>query len=569
MPRLLSPLRLKLPPRKHLQADLAAGAIGGVAAVPDGLASAVMAGVNPVFGIYASIFGRIAGGLTTASSLMCVTTTSAMSITVAHAMANIPEQNHAGALALLVLIAGVVQLAMGMLRLGMLTRFVSNTVTVGFLSGVSATIVLSQLGELVGYRSEETHLLLRAFDLARHVNEFQLSAVLVGAITIVSTVLLQRTVLRTLAMLLALTLAAALTHLVGLDVRLVGDSYSIPAALPMPMLPDFSYLPQVTMTGIAVGIVGLLQGAGVSLSFPNPGGRYPDTSTDFRGQGIANIVCAFTKGIPVGGSFGQTALLVHAGARSRWATLISGITAAISILLLAPIVEALPMAGIAGLLVVVGVRSFSAKQVLVIWKSGWLYAAVMIFTFAATLILPIEQAVMLGVLVTFVLQIFRAANRLQLLQLIPLPDGLYEEREPPAQLPSRSITVLLPQGSLFFASAQALETRLPDPGNAERPVVILLLRGRKEIGSTLIGMVDRYARKLQARGGRLVLVGINERVHRQLRRTRLLRLLGDENIYRATPIVGEALRKAYTDAQQWLASTDEEGKDKDENSSPS
>lgn len=78
MPRLLSPLRLKLPPRKHLQADLAAGAIGGVAAVPDGLASAVMAGVNPVFGIYASIFGRIAGGLTTASSLMCVTTTSAI-----------------------------------------------------------------------------------------------------------------------------------------------------------------------------------------------------------------------------------------------------------------------------------------------------------------------------------------------------------------------------------------------------------------------------------------------------------------------------------------------------------
>lgn len=550
--------RLNLPPVRHLKADISAGAVGGVAAIPDGLASAVMAGVNPVFGIYASIFGRIAGGLTTSSAMMCVTTTSAMSITAAHTMGRIAPEDQAGALALLVLIAGLVQLIMGMLRLGFLTRFISNTVVVGFLSGVAATIVISQLGELAGYQSEERHMLGRAFDLFSHPREIQLNAVLVSTITIATAVLLQRTVLRALAMMLALVVATVITHLFGLGgVRLVGDVYPIPAALPLPMLPDFSYFPEVNMTGIAVGIVGLLQGAGVSHTFPNPNGRYPNTSGDFRGQGIANLVCAFFKGIPVSGSFGQTALLIHAGARSRWATLFSGLTAAISILLLAPLVEALPMAAVSGLLVVVGTRAFSPKSVRMIWKSGWTYAAVMIFTFVATLILPIEQAVMLGVLITFVMQIFRAANRLQLLQLIPRPDGLYEELAPPDKLSGREVVVLFPHGSLFFAGAQVLEERLPDPRNAEQPVVLLVLRRRTEMGSTFISMVDRYARKLQARGGKLVLVGVNPRIIMQLKRTGLLRLLGEQNVYQSTPLVGEALRQAYADAEQWLASEEQ------------
>src|SRR5690625_5147696 len=166
--------------------------------------------------------------------------------------------------------------------------------------------------------------------------------------------------------------------------------------------------------------------------------------------------------------------------------------------------------------------------------------------------LPIEQAVMLGVLATFILQIFRAANRLELLQLIPRPDGLYEERFPPTHLLSRQIVVLSPNGSLFFAGAQVLESRLPDPSNAEQPVIILLLRGRKEIGSTIIGVIDRYARKLQARGGKLMLVGVNQRVLEQLRRTRVLDHLEHHNVYPATSLVGEALRNAYADAERWL-----------------
>lgn len=538
---------------RDMKAGLPAGLIAGIAAIPDGMAAAVMTGVNPIHGIYAAIVGRIAGGLSTSSVLMCVTTTGALSITAAGAMATIPEEQQAGALALLVLVAGLVQLGMGLMRLGFLVRFVSNTVIAGFLFGIAVTIVLSQLNELAGYTSEADHRLLRVYDLATHLGQVHLSTLLVGMITIATVWLLGRTRLADLAMLVALVLAALVTHLFGLeDVRLVGSDYSIPSSLPLPILPDLTAFPQVAFTGVAVGIVGLLQGAGVSQSYPNPNGEYPRMSVDFSGQGIANIASGLLRGLPVGGSFGQTALLADAGARSRWATIISGIVAALAILLVARLVEALPMAALAGLLVVVGVRAVNTEQIRVIWHSGRLNAAVMALTFFSTLLLPIEQAVMLGVLVTFVLQIFRAANRLRLLELRPRSDGLFEERAPPASLPSRSIIVLYPNGSLFFAGAQVLEAQLPDPDDADKPVVLLLLRGRMEVGSTFIGVIDRYARKLRQRGGRLVLVGVSGRVRQQLERTGVLAVLEPENVYPATSVVGETLQRARRAAEAWL-----------------
>jgi SulP family sulfate permease len=549
----------RFPPQraKDFKGDLPAGLLGGLAALPTGLAAGVMAGVNPLHGIYASVFGRIAGGLSTGSALMCVTTTGAISITIAETMGGIPEAQQAGALAMLVLLVGLIQLALGLLRLGFLVHFVSNTVTTGFLAGIAVTIVLSQLGDLAGYTSDAEHRLLQVYDLATHLAQVHLPTLLVGGLTIITVMLLDRTRLSGVAMIIALALAAGVTHGFGLDeVGLVSDTYPVPSALPLPILPDVRFLPQVTFTAVAVAVVGLLQGAGVSHSYPNPNGRYPNPSVDFRGQGIANLACALLRGLPVGGSFGQTALLVNAGARTRWATLLSGLTAALAILLLAPVVGALPLAAVAGLLVVVGARAFPIEQVQVIWLSGWINAMVMGMTFVTTLLLPIEQAVALGVMVTFGLQVFRAANRLQLRELRLRADGRYEERDPPAVLASREICVLYPNGSLFFAGAQVLESQLPDPNGADRPMVALLLRGRKEVGSTFIGVIARYARRLRRRGGRLLLVGVSEHVRWQLEHTRLLKSLGPENVFLATPVVGEALMQARCAAQAWLDATE-------------
>ena len=115
------------------------------------------------------------------------------------------------------------------------------------------------------------------------------------------------------------------------------------------MLPDLSLIPALIMPAIAIGIIGLVQGAGVGQSYPNPDGKYPEVSRDFSGQGLANIATGFFQGIPGGGSMSGTAVSVNAGAKSRWANIFAGLMVAIIVLLFADAVKLVPMTALAEL----------------------------------------------------------------------------------------------------------------------------------------------------------------------------------------------------------------------------
>src|SRR5690606_24420373 len=139
------------------------------------------------------------------------------------------------------------------------------------------------LGDLTGYRSTEGHRLAKVYVLATHLAQIHPHTLAVGLLTIAVVLLVQRTRLASFALMMAMVAATLVTHLFGWeDVRLVGDAYSIPASLPLPILPELSLLSELTFTGVAAGIVGLVQGAGVSQSYPNPDGSYPNISADFR-----------------------------------------------------------------------------------------------------------------------------------------------------------------------------------------------------------------------------------------------------------------------------------------------
>jgi SulP family sulfate permease len=176
----------------------------------------------------------------------------------------------------------------------------------------------------------------------------------------------------------------------------------------------------------------------------------------------------------------------------------------------------------------------------------------MIFTFVATLMLPIQNAVFLGVLLSFVMQIYRSANKLEVIELVVLEGGRYEERPAPKQLPSHQVVVLAPKGNPFFAGAAEFEQDLPALDNAEHTVVLLRLRGIDEIGSTFMRVMKRYAAGLESCQGKLMLVGVSKPVYHQLEITGLLDQLGKENVYRATTIMGDSSLNAYQDAAAWL-----------------
>jgi sulfate permease, SulP family len=528
--------------------DLSAGVTLGLVSVPDGLAMGLLAGLNPVAGLYGYLVGTLAGAFATSSVLMSVQATGAMAVLIADVPALQGAVDPTRALATLGVLTGTVMLVLGLLRLGSLVRFVPNAVLTGFVNAVAVNIVLGQLPSLTGYESSRASRLTRA--IATLLSPFSLDwpTVFIGVATIGSIVVLERTRLRSLGLLAAVAVTSALAGSTELfeSVLLLRDVADIPGTLPRPVVPAVGLIPSLLLPAIALAFVGLVQGAAISQTVPNPDGAFPDASDDFRGQGIANVAAGLLRGMPVGGSMSATAILTTAGARSRLANTTAGIVIALSILLLSGLVAQVAMPALAGLLMVVGYRTFNVAQVRQVWTTGVTQATVMTTTFVLTLLIPLHYAVLGGVGLSVILYVIGSSNRVRAVRLtIPQGEKYPTETPPPATIGAGETVVVAVYGSLFFASAPMLAQQLPDVDpDAEGGAVVLVLRGHEDLGSTFIQVLDRYHAQLQAAGGHLLLAGIEERAYRQLQDTGLLERLGADNVFLATPMLGEAMSRA-------------------------
>jgi SulP family sulfate permease len=162
--------------------------------------------------------------------------------------------------------------------------------------------------------------------------------------------------------------------------------------------------------------------------------------------------------------------------------------------------------------------------------------------------------VLLGVLLAMGQYIYQSSTDLRLVELVEQPDGNFVERATPTKLAANSIVVLQPYGSLFFAGASVLESKLPDPKDAAGAILIIRLRGLPQGGSTLVSVVERYAKKMHDNGAHLVLAELSDRIYEQLEKTETIELLGIDRAYHAEPEFFAATRKAVRDAQKQIAS---------------
>jgi SulP family sulfate permease len=547
--------------RKNLGADFTAGLITGVASIPDSMASAMLAGINPLTGLYTMIVATPIGALFTSSQMMHISTTGALSLAVGSALYGVPADQQLQAVFMLALMMGVIQTAMGLFKMGFLVRFVPHAVMTGFLNAVGVLIILGQLAQFTGYRSPNANAIARALDTLLNIRNMVLPIVIVGAVCILLMITLRR-VKRVSQWSLALAMigASALAAFSFFDVvPLVGDVTTVPRALPGFALPKFALFLDLIVPAFALSIIGLVQGAGISQGYPNPDGKFPDPSGDFLGQGVANLSTSFFQGMPSGGSLSGTALVVSAGAKSRWANFLSGVLIAATVLLFAGVVKLIAMPALAGMLIVVGYQTIKPAALRTVWQTGRVPRVVMMITFVGTLMMPLQYAVLLGVATAVLLYVFQGANRIQLVELVPVKGGFPKEQPVSRQLASRRVTGLYPYGSLFYAAAKTLEENLPAADEARQAAVIFLLRGYDEFGSTMIGVLDRYARTLQGNGGRLMLAGVSEGVFQQIERTGLLKLIGRENVFLAQPQWGVAANEALETAQAWLDGLDQPG----------
>ena len=542
--------------KSTLVPDMVAGLTTGVADIPDAMASAILAGANPVQGLYAIMIGTPVGAFLGGSAFMTVCATSAVAITAGEALIGFSGDAHARAISTLAVLTGLIMLFAGLLKFGRLLRFVSNSVVIGFLTGVSITIVLSQLGDFTGYSSEYSNKVVKAVDLFFHLDQINVQTTAIGFLTVAVILLVNRTRLSNFSMLIGMFVGSAAAILLNwLDVQQVSDIATIPTSLPLPQLPDFALIPQLILPALAIGMIALVQGAGVSKAYANPDGNYPDTSRDFIGQGAANIGAGLLQGMPIGGSVSTTALNISAGARSRWANVISGLVVALAVLLFSRAVSLVAMPAMAGLLIVAGVQSVKTGEIADIWRIDGRSRLIWLVTLIMTLLVPLQVAVLIGVILSGVAYVLSSSKEVRMVEMQFRADGVVHEQTVPSVLPSNAITVVQMYGNLFYAAADRIETLLPKPTGSSRPVIILRLRHQDALNSTFIQVLERYAPQVQKVGGKVMLAGVGERMMKQLQATNTPHeVVGEENVFVATDNLTESTRAAIAAAEAWLAS---------------
>jgi SulP family sulfate permease len=542
----------KLFSRKTIGKDAVSGLVLGIEAVPDGLAAGLLAGLNPLAGLYAYMFGMVGATFFASSTFMAVQATGAMALIVSDS----DLQSRADpdrALYTLALMTGIVMIIAGLLGGGRLVRFVPTAVMTGFVTAVGVNIVLGQLSNFTGYASEGTNRLAKLFDLVVHIPQWSIASVTVGLLVIALIYVFRLTPVGSLGLVVAVVLGSGLAVLMNNwlanPVLLLNDIVDVPQGLPAPVLPNIEDVLFLLIPAFSLAFVGVVQGAAVSAGLPTPDGKPANTSRDFIGQGAGNLASGLFQGMPVGGSMSGSSLIVAAGAKTRLAFVVASAVMALVVIFASDLVSYVAMPALAGLLIVIGIGAVKPSRVYSVVKSGPLPSAIMAVTFGLTLVIPLQFAVLVGVGLGIILFVAQQSNQVRVRQVHVLDGGRMRETVPAPTIGEGEVVILQPYGSLFFASAPVFEHQLPVVSRTSKgAVVIIRLRGTDQIGLSLIDVLRRYARELRDADASLKLVISEKRVLEQIETSGFAAELGTGNVYRSNEWIGETVRRAYADA---------------------
>lgn len=540
--------------------DVVAGLVTGLFSIPEGMAYASIGGFNPVAGLYSGIVPTLVGSAFARTVLMVTTLTSAIALTSQSVLAGAGlDPANPGNLAALAVVVGAWMAVLGLLRVGWIMDFVSTAVMTGFTTGIALQIVAGVLGDATGYDPTSHNTIAKVVESVLHLGAWDPTIVAVSVATIVAWAALRLVKpLASLATLIALVVVTVAVQAVAVAVPTVGGIAAIPNALPAPVLPDVAALPALLPGGLAVALVALAQAAGIAAAVPNPDRSRPNASADFLAQGVANLAGGLFQALPTGGSLSRTGVAVSAGAQTRWAGIFAGAWLALVALLFGSVAEAIPMAVIGGLIIVIGAELLEGRRhdIVLVLRTAPVSAAAMIVTFLATTQLPLQQAIFLGAVLSIVLYAWQAARIARLVALVPSPGGDWQVVPVPAACPSGEVTVLHYDGVGLFAEVPRFHERLPDISRTRDAVLVLSLRTLPDVPSaTMVKELERVAATLAANGSRLVLAGVDPAMTATFERSGLTAALGEDGIVPSGDRVFGAIDSAAEAGRRWVAAT--------------
>ena len=542
-----------------LRGDVIAGLTVAMVAVPQSMAFAAIAGVPPIYGLYTAIVGTIVGGLLTSSRYLAFGPTNTMSLLISSGLIalSVPPPQMIQTAVMLTLLAGLIQIAFALARMGELVRYVSHSVIVGFSAGAGVLIAVGQLPPLLGvglggtesrYQgvAEKVDRMMQAIALNDQFVHWQ--AVAVGLLSLAVVLLSQRVSRWIPGYLLAVVAGALVVYLMGwgtAELALVGE---LDRGLPGLVLPSLDWHDYRGMfaPALAIALVGMLDAYGIGKKLAARSGERIHANQEFLAVGASNLAGSLFQCIASTGSYSRSALNHAAGARTRFAGILGGVFVAVIFLLLAPAARYIPMASIAAILFPIAWNLIDFDYLRRIAKSNPADLLVCVGTFAATLTLALEMAVFVGIFLTLALYLQRA-RQLYITEMIrtpgvasgfierPLhsskPQGLCDTDSDDPVDADRSIVFLQVEGNLFFAAADDLQDRLNDLLASDARVVILRLKRTHLVDATIMHVIEQFARQMREDDRTLILTGLRPRMFDRMRDYGLVSDLGEENVF--------------------------------------
>lgn len=567
---------LPLPPwsgysARDLPTDLSAAAAVSVLAIPQGLAYATIAGLPPAMGLYASAMPAIVGSLFRSSRHVIAGPTNALSLLVGAAVATGLGGDPAGVALTLALMVGVMQVAAGALRLGSVVDYISGPVVLGYITGAGVLIGAGQLYNITDTAGPQGTLVTTIQGWIPTVGETSALAVGVAVGTVAVVVVMRRLSARIgrripgaiVAMLTALVVDIVF-DLEARGLKVVSDLSPIPEGLPALALPSLTHAAALLPLAVACTVLSLVESSAVARSLAARTGQRLDPSTEFVGQGLANVAAGLWGGYPVSGSLSRSALNERSGARSRVAGILSGIVMLGVLLLFDSVLDHTPIASLAGLLMVVAWDLVDGPRILRTLRASPADALAFGATVLGTWTLSLDTAIYLGVGLSVVL-FLRRARTLVMWEMTQDSQGNWQEcamgeAMAPGDHRLPGIRILQIEGPLFFGVAgelmRALDTLWRDP---EARVVIVRLRRAHGMDATVAGSLAEAAVRAEQQGRAMMLTGLDRRVLGVLKRSGAAQAFAPEHLLCARGRRFEALDLACERARAWITRADASG----------
>ena len=540
------------------RADLIAGVTVAAVAVPQAMAYALLAGVPPQHGLYAAIVLTAVGAIFSPSRQLVNGPTNAISIAVLSAIVAVPIDDRMGTVIALTLLVGLVQIAITLLRLGDLTRYISHSVIVGFTLGAATLLVLAQVKNLLGLPmvgGVDDHFLVKFWHTVTG-NVPHGPTVAVGVATIALIVALRQLKRRLslpllpdlLLVVVVMAVAAARLDLAAHGVRLIGE---IPPALPGIQIPALTIdqISELMPSAFAIATLGLLEAIAMAKALASKTHERIDANALCLSNGLANVAGSLFQCIPGSGSLTRSAINDAAGAASQWSSVVSAVAVAAIVLLFAPYAWYIPRAALAGILMVSAWGVVDWRGLAYHVRATRFDATIVFATAFAAVAISVEFCILIGVLASFLLTVPRAGQML-LTEFVVSPDGVIHERhdEPACE----KIGIFGFEGELFFGAAAALERHfetIEARVEAGMKVVVLRLKRVRSPDAVALHALDRFLHRLSDRGVHVLMCGVRPDLYEGLestgiaRRTDLAEIFVEEPIRKTSTV--HAVRHAY------------------------